>query len=104
MMAGSGAVGSTGRIIVVTSRVFALDYGRITDAGSRTGCALTGAVSGIAAMATNPTPTAAIMYQAGASGLPVVAISQVTTNCAVPPNVEIASAYVIASAPDRTLA
>ena len=41
---------------------------------------LTGAVSRIAIIAASPMPTAAIMYQAGASGLPVTTISDATMN------------------------
>lgn len=40
----------------------------------------TGAVSGICVIATKPTTTAPIMYQAGASGLPVSRVSHATTN------------------------
>ena len=53
---------------------------------------LAGALSGIAITPKSPSKTADVMYQAGASGDPVTSISQVTTNCAVPPNAEIASA------------
>jgi len=51
----------------------------------------TGAVSGTWVIATKPTATAPIMYQAGASGLPVNCVSHATTNWVEPPNTEIAS-------------
>ena len=46
---------------------------------------LIGALSRIISIATRPSPTAPVMYQAGASGEPVTSINQVTMNCAVPP-------------------
>jgi hypothetical protein len=36
-------------------------------------------------MATSPNPTAIVMYQAGAMGLPVTLMSQVAKNWAPPP-------------------
>jgi hypothetical protein len=53
---------------------------------------ITGAVSRIKVIATNPTAVAKSMYQAGASALPVAWMSQVTTSCAVPPKLAIATA------------
>jgi hypothetical protein len=53
---------------------------------------LTGAVSGISRIAINPTIAASKRYQAGASGFPDMWSSQVTTSCAVPPKLAIATA------------
>src|SRR5687768_581488 len=44
-------------------------------------------------MARAPTPTAPVMYQAGAIALPVAAPIQATTNWVEPPNTATARAY-----------
>src|SRR6476660_7831288 len=63
--------------------------------------AFPGADSRAASIAANPTIAAPVQYQAGASGLPVTLISQVTAYCVVPPNVAMANAYTMATPPER---
>lgn len=53
---------------------------------------LSGADSRASSMARMPTAIAAVQYQAGASGLPVTLMNQVTAYCVVPPNAAIESA------------
>ncbi len=61
-------------------------------AGGMIRASFTGAVSGTWVIASSPTATAPIMYQAGASGLPVSCVSHATTNWVEPPNTEVATA------------
>ena len=70
-----------GRGLLGTNRKIASGAGR----------ALIGAVSRISPIATSATVAASSRYQAGASGLPEMCSSQVTTSCAVPPKVAIAT-------------
>jgi hypothetical protein len=60
--------------------------------GSYTFPVFTGAVSGIKLIAINPATSATSRYQDGASGSPVTCNNQVTTSCAVPPKLAIATA------------